>query len=210
MVTARLVALGNVLFTKRGRVSKDLQGSDAWALVCSTTAARSAEQRAASRQRSPTAIDLIQAHGQVPFGGDAPCCFSPPKEVLELFVGVPDLLWNVEYMSALVVPIIMGLCGIMRRGFGFIKGLGAVLVMTPWISFPTGPALWTLPGGGPGYDHETRSIIQTRLCNRAQSRSQRVREIGELPDSRPREGSRPPSRHTRQEKLDTFKRKANG
>ena len=55
----------------------------------------------------------------------------------------PTFFWNVEYMSALVDPVIMGLYGIMRRGFGFIKELGAVLVMTHWISVPTEPALWT-------------------------------------------------------------------
>ena len=135
---ARFVALVNVLFfVKHGQVWKDLNGWDAWAPLCWTTAARYVEARAVSHQRSPTAIDLIQAYGQVPFGGGIPSYLSPSNEVLELFVGVPDLPWNVEYMSAPVSPVIMGLYKIARGGFKFINGPGEVLIVTHWTSVPT-------------------------------------------------------------------------
>ena len=54
----------------------------------------------------------------------------------ELFVGVPDLPWNVVCMSAPVFPVMMGLYKITRGGFEFINGR-AVLIVTHWISVPT-------------------------------------------------------------------------
>ena len=50
-----------------------------------------------------------------------------------------------------VFPFVIGPWGIMRCGFGFINGLGAVLILTHWISVPTGAsALDALISGGRG------------------------------------------------------------
>ena len=78
--------------------------------VCSTTAARSVEARAASHQRSQAVIDLIPAY-------HVEATFHPPTEVLDLFVGVTSLPWNMEYMTTPVLLVVMELYGVMRCGF---------------------------------------------------------------------------------------------
>ena len=98
-----------------------------------------------------------------------------------------------SWISSLVSPTVfrdmMGLYGIMRCGFDFVIGLGAVLITTQWLSVPTEPALWAY------LQEEDEATIIRRGASIRQSCAEEFRQGrivygrgGKTRDSRPWEG----------------------
>ena len=143
LVKARVVALGNVLFTKT-RPSVKILARLGCVFTCVLDDSRWV--RGGTSCQPSAVANSNRSHTSMwpsTFRCDTSYFLSPPREVLELFAGVPGLPWNIENMTALVVPVVMGLYGIMKSGFDFINVLGDVLIITHWISLAAEPALRT-------------------------------------------------------------------
>ena len=148
---------------------------------CWTTSNKVVESRAASHQRSTGT-----------FGGDVPYYFNPPKEIMAIFVRVPGMPLDIEYMTAPIFPVVMALHGIMWCGFDFIDGLGALGVLT---------------GGRRENDREASSITENNIVLTSSDKVGTSMRVGKTLGARPREGNDPET--TMQEQFDKLKRKAN-